>query len=359
MKKLHVMGCLLLIAGGLVALRGRDDAPPPATPAEVIPWPKGLPVYDHVIIVVEENKDYKQIIDEPATDTSKAPYINNTLRKEGANLTRMFGEEHNSQGNYFWLFSGSNQGVAFRDGIPDGRFIAPNLGTALISSGRSFKGYSEDLPAIGSEEFFGPVGAKPKDRLYARKHVPWVSFKNVPHGDTVATSSNLRFADFPSEPAKFQTLPTVAIVVPNLVNDMHNGKPEKSIPKGDKWLKNNLNDYYQWAKTHNSLLIVTWDERDNQDGPDHQAMVLGLTDPFVEVTDQRTRNMQNRIPTIIAGAHIKHGDYSEGKGVTHVNILRTLEAMYGLPRSGAQQPHTAAGGIRDDYIITDVFENVK
>jgi hypothetical protein len=53
--------------------------------------------------------------------------------------------------------------------------------------------------------------------------------------------------------------------------------------------------------------------------------VLGLTDPFVELTDKRMRNMQNRIPMIIAGARIKHGDYSEGKGVTHVNILRTLE----------------------------------
>jgi hypothetical protein len=30
--------------------------------------------------------------------------------------------------------------------------------------------------------------------------------------------------------------------------------------------------------------------------------------------------------------------------------------MYGLPRSGAQQPKAAKGGILDDYIITDVFE---
>jgi acid phosphatase len=140
---------------------------------------------------------------------------------------------------------------------------------------------------------------------------------------------------------------------------MHNGEPDESIPKGDTWLKNNLNQYYQWAKTHNSLLIVTWDESDNQAGPDHQATVLGLTDPSAKPTDQRTRNIQNRIPTIIAGARVKHGDYSEGKGVTHVNILRTLEDMYRLPRSGAQQPLAAVGGIRDDFIITDIFERVK
>lgn len=92
-------------------------------------WPPGLPVYDHIVIVVEENKDYDQIIDNP-----KAPYLNLTLRKEGASLTRMFGEEHNSQGNYFWLFSGSNQNVGFNDQIPTKQnnsaypFTAPNLG---------------------------------------------------------------------------------------------------------------------------------------------------------------------------------------------------------------------------------------
>src|SRR5437868_6550565 len=38
--------------------------------ADRISWPAGLPVYDHVVIVVEENKDYEQIIDNPAAHTS-------------------------------------------------------------------------------------------------------------------------------------------------------------------------------------------------------------------------------------------------------------------------------------------------
>ena len=60
--------------------------------------------------------------------------------------------------------------------------------------------------------------------------------------------------------------------------------------------------------------------------------------------------------TKFAGAHIKHGDYPEHSGVTHVNLLRTLEAMYKLNRSGNQQKWAQQAGIRDDYIITDVFE---
>jgi acid phosphatase len=304
--------------------------PPPPPPAALeanapdsIAWPAGLPVYDHVVIVVEENKDFEQIIDNP-----DASYINGTLRKEGANLTRMFAEEHHSEGNYFWLFSGSNQGVGFIDTIPSKLFTTANLGKQLIDAHRSFKGYSEDLPTVGSTVH--------RSGHYARKHVPWISFSNVPPG------SNLRFKDFP---AGFGDLPTISFVIPNLINDMHDGAPSVSIKAGDTWLRKNLDDYYQWAKKNNSLLIFTFDE--NDDGTN------GLTDPAASAPKKR-----NRIATILAGARIKPGDYDEGKGVTHVNVLRTLEAMYGLKKAGAQQPFALHAGIPDDLIITDAFEAV-
>jgi acid phosphatase len=350
MRKLAVLLVLLLLSAATVLLQVGGTASAEKA-ACVIPWPPGLPIYDHVIIVIEENKDYDQIIDRP-----EAPYLN-TLRKDGANFTRMFGEEHFSQGNYFWLFSGSNQNVGFRDMIPTTKnnpnypFHAPNLGASLIARRLSFKGYAEDLPAIGSTVESVPPDAK--TIVYGRKHVPWISFANVPNGNTVETSSNLRFADFPTDPAKFNTLPTVAIVIPNLENDMHNGKPPDSITRGDAWLKKNIDAYYQWARKNNSLLIVTFDECDDK------RDYVGLTNPFVEAKNEYRKDIQNRIPTLFVGDHIKPGDYPEGKGITHVNLLRTLEAMYGLPKAGAQQPNAAGGGISDDTIITDVFEKVK
>ena len=70
-------------------------------------------VYDHIVIVIEENKNYDQVI-----GNDNAPYIN-SLKKEGANLTEMYAEEHASEGNYFWLLSGSNQNVGFNDVIPN------------------------------------------------------------------------------------------------------------------------------------------------------------------------------------------------------------------------------------------------
>ncbi|MFC2131518.1 alkaline phosphatase family protein [Bacteroidota bacterium] len=333
-------------------------------------WPASLPVYDHIVIVMEENKDYSEII-----GNDNAPYINDVLKVEGASFLRIYGEEHYSQGNYFWFFSGDNQCVGFLDTVPNRNnnpnypFITSNLGMQLLNNGLSFKGYSESLPKIGdtadTSSLFGP---------YARKHVPWISFGNVPNGSTVETSCNLRFRDFPS-PSEYHTLPTVSFVIPNLDNDMHNCYPPNCPPgdketmlnccisKGDTWLRENLDSYYQWAKNNNSLLILTFDENDDKRG------YLGLTNPMVmtetkfcdssNIDMEYCVDLENRIVTIFAGAHIVAGEYNEGRGITHVNILRTIEAMYCLPKSGAQQHNAAGSGITDDYLITDVFKVMK
>jgi acid phosphatase len=332
----------------------------PAWAANTISWPSTLPVYDHVVIVIEENKDFEQILGSRLA----APYISE-LAAEGAVISRMYGEEHYSQGNYFWLFSGSNQNVGFFDQVPsaanhpDYPFTSSNLGEQLINSGRSFKGYSESLPAIGSQVEFDPPNCQGASCTYGRKHVPWISFANVPNGATIETSSNLRFADFPTD---YSNLPTVSVVIPNLDHDMHNGEPAESIPAGDIWLREHIESYYQWAKTHNSLLVVTFDE--NDDKRRYQGLTNPMVSPHAEFPpsdeyNEYLRDLQNRIVTIFAGAHIKSGVYSEGKGITHVNLLRTIEAMYGLPKSGAQQPNAGGAGISDDAVVTDIFVQVR
>lgn len=304
---------------------------------------KPLPPYEHVVVVVEENKDYGQIIDKGPHPA--APYINR-IRAEGASLTAMFAEEHHSQGNYFWLFSGSNQGIGFEDAVPQRLLEADNLAGHLIAKGKTFKGYSESLPEIG---FAGERWPLDK-RLYGRKHVPWISFSSAPNGATVATSCNLTFEEFPKTEADFSRLPNVAFVIPNLKNDMHDGLPEKSIPRGDRWLELHLDGYRTWAADHKSLLIVTFDENDDRTG------IEGLTDPATNDSDGDREHVdrRNRIATVFSGWRVKRGFESAAKA-THVNLLRTLEAIFDLPPSGAQQPKAAAAGIGEDP-IREVFD---
>ena len=108
---------------------------------------------------------------------------------------------------------------------------------------------------------------------------------------------------FSQFPADFSKLSTVSFVIPNLLNDMHDG----TIAEGDRWLKANLSDYANWAVTHNSLLVVTFNE------------------------DQGTTN--NHIATIIVGAGV---GASRNKQLSdHYALLHTIEALYGLPLLGA------------------------
>ena len=83
-------------------------------------------MYDHVVIVIEENKDYGEIIGNP-----HARYLNRTLRAEGANLTRIFGEEHHSQEILLALL-GQQSDVGFVDSIPAAPITAPNLGRGIV-----------------------------------------------------------------------------------------------------------------------------------------------------------------------------------------------------------------------------------
>jgi len=117
-----------LLHSCVVALLGCSPAFTAAA-ADAPPWPPSLPRYDHIAIVVEENKDYDQNI-----GSQSAPYLNK-LAVEEANFPRMFAEEHNSEGNYFWLFSGSNQNVGFHDKVPHSKFETSNLGRQLIIKG--------------------------------------------------------------------------------------------------------------------------------------------------------------------------------------------------------------------------------
>ncbi|HEV2689734.1 MAG TPA: alkaline phosphatase family protein [Bryobacteraceae bacterium] len=273
-----------------------------------------IPHYDHVVIVMEENHSYSQILGTPvypplAFPPALWPYITfplpitqdnyiRSLADQGASFTNSHALSHPSQPNYLDLFSGSDQHIT-TDGTPGHTFTAPSLGGELIASGQSFAGYSEDLPHTGY------AGGDQGD--WVRHHEPWVNFSDVPRAD------NLNLKKLPHD---FTRLPTVSFVVPNNVDNMHSA----SVQDGDEWLHHHLRRYARWAKKHNSLLIVTWDE---SAGPDSSS---------------------NPVATVFYGAHIQRGQYNEH--ITHFNVLRTIEDMYGLAPTGAAATATP---------ITDVF----
>ncbi|WP_041832601.1 alkaline phosphatase family protein [Actinoplanes sp. N902-109] len=250
----------------------------------------GVPRFDHIVLVMFENKASSQIT------AAGAPYFQ-SLAAQGTSFTQSYAITHPSQPNYIALFSGATQGVT-NDDCPR-TFSADNLGAQLIGAGLTFRGYSEAMPSNG---YTGCSSG-----TYRRKHNSWVDFSSVPAAD------NLTYANFPAS-SDYAALPTVAFVTPDMCNDMH----DCSISTGNSWLKTNLDAYAQWARTHNSLLIVTFDE-DNS---------LSL----------------NHIFTAFVGAHVKTG--TSTTKITHYTVLRTIETAYGL---------TALGGAAGATPITDVW----
>jgi phosphatidylinositol-3-phosphatase len=250
-----------------------------------------LPKPDHIVIVILENHGYEDIIDSPS-----APYINSLATDTlSAFFTMSYGLTHPSQPNYLLLYSGSAQGVTGNEIPINSPFTTDNIGRQLIDSGKTFISYSEDMPVAGyNGEYIN---------YYARKHNPVTNWMG--NGiNQVSPTINQPFTAFPS--SNFELLPTVCFVIPSTFNDMHDGVEPTLIKTGDEWISKNMNSYIQWAKTHNSLIILTFDEDDYTDS--------------------------NHITTIFSGQMIKTGQYSSK--INHYSILHTIEKLYGLPYIG-------------------------
>ena len=238
-----------------------------------------LPHPAHVVLVIEENRAFTQIM-----GSGDAPYIN-SLAGQGALMTQSYAVAHPSEPNYVALFSGDTQGVT-DDSCPHSH-TAPELAGALAEKKADFVLYSEDLPSAGF------TGCGSENKLYRRKHNPVPDFTAVP------ASASQPFSAFPSDYSK---LPAVSFVVPNMMDDMHDG----TVAQADAWLQQNLDGYIRWAKNHDSVFILTWDEDDSVHG--------------------------NRIMTLVLGGSVKPGQYDQR--ITHYDVLRTLTDMYGAKPMG-------------------------
>lgn len=272
------------VAAGVVValLSGCGSGPADPTTSQQVssaPEPSALPRPAHLVVVVFENKAEHQVLGVP-----DAPYLN-ALSASGARFTEFRAVAHPSQPNYLALFSGSTQGVT-NDSCPQDFGDRPNVAQRLQSAGYTFTGYSEGLPAAG---FTGCTSGR-----YARKHNPWVDFSNVP------ASSNLPFTAFPTDLSR---LPTVSFVIPDLCNDMH----DCDVATGDRWARDHLTPYVTWARSHDSLLVVTFDEGDGTGA--------------------------SRIPTFLVGPMVRSAVLSQS--VNHYNLLRTIGDLYGLDPIGA------------------------
>ena len=247
---------------------------------------QAVPRFEHVIVVVLENKNQASLL-----GNSDAPNFN-AYAKRYAVLSRYGGVAHPSLPNYLALVSGSTHGITTdcTTCLVSGRNLADTLERAHLS----WKTYAEGLPRPG---FTGGSAGR-----YAKKHVPFLYFRNV-----VSKPARLRrivpLRQFSRDLAA-SALPSFSLIVPNLCHDMH----DCSVERGDTWLGGFLSPLLRNPKLAHSVLFVTTDEPSTAQATDAvPALALG--------------------PLVVPGS-----TYS--RRTSHYGLLRTIEDAWGLPRLG-------------------------
>lgn len=229
-------------------------------------------------------------------------------------------------------------------------FTTPNLGAALIQQGHSFATFSESLPYPSyNGKVNNPAGVADG---YARRHNPainWINFAE--YGKTVAADKarfvlpvgcNLAMAatvdtdgtkypgfgvDKDGNKASFDQLPTVSLVVPNDMDNIHTG----TLAAADAWLKTHIKPYADWALNNDSLLIVTTDE-DGFTDPSNGIANVGTDTLIAQYYPGKGGSYMygmDNITTMFFGPveRIKPGSYSTR--IDHLNVLATVLDMYG------------------------------
>lgn len=243
-----------------------------------------VPDFDHVIVVVFENKESGSVL-----GSRDAPTFNLYARVY-ARATNSYGITHPSLPNYLALVAGSTFG--YTTNCVDCPIAARSLADTIEASGRTWKAYAEGLPARG---FLGGWSGR-----YAKKHNPFAYFEpiiNVPERrQRIVPLAELK------RDASGGELPDFAFVVPDLCNSMH----DCSVRTGDTWLRRTVGPLLKLPRT---AIFVTFDEgASNVRGGGH-------------------------ITTLVVGTAARPKS-SFRLVANHYGLLRTIEDGWGLPRLG-------------------------
>ena len=277
-----------------------------ASAAAAAPAPPAAP---HVMVIVEENQEYGNVIGAPA-----APYLN-SLAAQHTLVTHWFAVQHNSPADYLALISGNTWGI----GTPNqASFPLPPSDQTLVDelahSGFTWKAYMEGMPS--------PCYTGSSTVSYSKIHNPFMSFSSIIDSPdqcnrVVPYSPSQMSSDLNSG-----SPPDFVWITPDDCDNMHGNtasgspcataSPTQLISAGDTWLQNNLPTVLSssWFAAGGTV-IVTWDEGTSSAG--------------------WNGGDGGHIPTlVINSAGARHLD----AGGDHYGTLKGIEEVYGVGQLG-------------------------
>ena len=272
--------------------------------------------FDHVVIIVLENADADRVL--------RVRYFRE-LARQGAYLTNYHALTHPSYPNYLALVAGSTfQGDrrarpdpaayrAFDRGDAQLVIDAPTVADRLDAAGLTWDAFAEDYPdtsrvprrcVLARAAGAGKGGAAPGRFIYTRKHVPLLSFARIQRDPAAcARIRDLRWL-------RPDSLAAYTFVTPNMIHDAHDAPLDSAAAWLGRFLPRLTSDPRVMARM---LVVVTFDEADN---------------PWWARFSARS----NRVYTVLLGGMVRSGT-TDGTWYTHLSLLRTIEANFGLAPS--------------------------
>jgi phospholipase C len=326
------------------------------------PDDKAVPRYAHIFVIVEENKDYEQILNPAA-----APNIAGLAAQYG-NATRFYSEVHPSEANYVALLGGDTFGIHDDDawycqpgstrqycdgarakGYADHTTHAPHIGDQLAAKGLTWKAYFEDLPEPGS---LAIIASSPEisdgsrsTALYASKHSGFVNFADV-QSDPKRAERLVGFDQFDRDLAAGD-MPSFALIVPNQCNEMH-GLFGPKVPtdcsarnaaglirRGDVEtgeLVRRIQQSPVWSGPGNVAIVITFDEGSGGSKGGCCGTVPGSVANYGG----------GHIPTVVVTNHGPRG-VADDTPYDHYSLLRTMEDAFGISQHLAHAAETDKG----------------
>lgn len=337
---------------GIVAAAGVAIGLLSAGPADAAYTP---PPVKHVFIINLENKGY----DETWGPGSKAPYLSQTLRKQGVLLSQYFGIGHNSLDNYIAQISGQGPNPqtqadcqTFTDFARTGTAgpgqalgqgcvypgDVPTLPGQLDKAGLTWKGYMQDIktpcrhPEINAKD--DTQQAKAGDQ-YAARHNPFVYFHSIIDSPSCA-ADDVPQSQMATDLKSVSTTPNLSYITPNLCNDGHDAPCADGHPGGltsaDVWLKNYVPQILASpAFKQDGMLIITFDESDGPGGDSSACCGEGpsANSPLPGITGLGG----GRVGALVLSKYVKGNTFSSTP-YNHYSMLASIEDLFGLSKLG-------------------------
>jgi phospholipase C len=333
--KLRLASVLVLVTTAFAVPTGASAAPTVGL--------EGVPHFDHIVVLMEEN--------ESATTTfgpdSPATFLKG-LRSQGVFLPNYYGTAHLSLTNYIALASGQPanpltisdcstvslwtcvqpQGV-----IGQGR----NLADQIEGAGLSWRSYQDGTttPCFHGPYAAGDLSPDPYQghstagaKNYADRHNPFIYFPNVIGNQARCEAHQRPYTDLASDLAA-GTLPSFAFITPDTCHDGHDQTCADGTVGGltaaDAWLSSELPPLLDYLAANNGLLVINFDEGD---APTSAAEALATPADFSCATCA-SLGLGGRTGAVLVSPLLPQGA-TVTTSYDHYSLLRSIEDSFGI-----------------------------